>query len=224
MSQLRPLAIDLAYRPESYFWAYDNNIKLASDIKGAERKAMYERALRSGDIELANAIISEPELTHEQRKAQSGIHPAWMGGEYLPKREAQEVEIARITIASTTQDVTCVYAKRGKSRIHYRIVDEYEGMTLDNRRRTSLKPLSLIELFDFFIKGWDLFCCLDANFCEHGYVREEVQGFIVDASSSFYAEFGDLVTQRVDAWVDEKREAQGLDDTVDDEELGADDE
>lgn len=224
MSQLHPLAIDLAYRPESYFWAYDNNIKLASDIKGAERKAMYERALRSGDIELANAIISEPELTHEQRKAQSGIHPAWMGGEYLPKREAQEVEIARITIASTTQDVTCVYAKRCKSRIHYRIVDEYEGMTLDNRRRTSLKPLSLIELFDFFIKGWDLFCCLDANFCEHCYVREEVQGFIVDASSSFYAEFGDLVTQRVDAWVDEKREAQGLDDTVDDEELGADDE
>jgi hypothetical protein len=218
MSQLRPLAIDLAYRPESYFWAYDNNIKLASDIKGAERKAMYERALRSGDIELANAIISEPELTHEQRKAQSGIHPAWMGGEYLPKREAQEVEIARITIASTTQDVTCVYAKRGKSRIHYRIVDEYEGMTLDNRRRTSLKPLSLIELFDFFIKGWDLFCCLDANFCEHGYVREEVQGFIVDASSSFYAEFGDLVAQRVDAWVDQRREEQGLN------ELNSDDE
>jgi hypothetical protein len=218
MSQLRPLAIDLAYRPESYFWAYDNNIKLASDIKGAERKAMYERALRSGDIELANAIISEPELTHEQRKAQSGIHPAWMGGEYLPNREAQEVEIARITIASTTQDVTCVYAKRGKSRIHYRIVDEYEGMTLDNRRRTSLKPLSLIELFDFFIKGWDLFCCLDANFCEHGYVREEVQGFIVDASSSFYAEFGDLVALRVDTWVDQRREEQGLN------ELNSDDE
>ena len=132
MSQLRPLAIDLAYRPESYFWAYDNNIKLASDIKGAERKAMYERALRSGDIELANAIISEPELTHEQRKAQSGIHPAWMGGEYLPKRE--------------------------------------------------------------------------------------VQGFIVDASSSFYAEFGDLVAQRVDAWVDQRREEQGLN------ELNSDDE
>jgi len=218
MSQLHPLAIDLAYRPESYFWAYDNNIKLASDIKGAERKAMYERALRSGDIELANAIISEPELTHEQRKAQSGIHPAWMGGEYLPNREAQEVEIARIAIASTTQDVTCVYAKRGKSRIHYRIVDEYEGMTLDNRRRTSLKPLSLIELFDFFIKGWDLFCCLDANFCEHSYVREEVQGFIVDASSSFYAEFGDLVAQRVDTWVDQRREEQGLNEFNSDDE------
>ena len=224
MSQLRPLAIDLAYRPESYFGAYDNNIKLASDIKGAERKAMYERALKSGDIHLANAIISEPELTHEQRKAQSGIHPAWMGGEYLPNREAQEVEIARITIASTTQDVTCVYAKRGASRIHYRVVDEYEGMTLDESTRTSIRPLTLIELFDFFIKGWDLFCCLEANFGEHGYHREEVQGFIVDASSSFYAEFGDLVTQRVDTWVDQRREERGLNElqSDDDEQLGSD--
>ena len=225
MSQLRPLAIDLAYRPESYFWAYDNNIKLASDIKGAERKAMYERALKSGDIHLANAIISEPELTHEQRKAQSGIHPAWMGGEYLPNREAQEVEIARITIASTTQDVTCVYAKRGASRIHYRVVDEYEGMTLDESTRTSIRPLTLLELFDFFIKGWDLFCCLEANFGEHGYHREEVQGFIVDSSSSFYAEFGDLVTQRVDTWVDQRREERGLNELQsdeDDEQLGSD--
>ena len=218
MSQLRPLAIDLAYRPESYFWAYDNNIKLASDIKGAERKAMYERALKSGDIHLANAIISETELTHEQRKAQSSIHPAWMGGEYLPNREAQEVEIARITIASTTQDVTCVYAKRGASRIYYRVVDEYEGMTLDESTRTSIRPLTLIELFDFFIKGWDLFCCLEANFGEHGYHREEVQGFIVDASSSFYAEFGDLVTQRVDTWVDQRREEHGLNELQSDDE------
>ena len=226
MSQLRPLAIDLAFRPESYFWAYDNNIKLASDIKGAERKAMYERALRSGDIELANSIISAPELTNEERKAHSGIHPAWMGGEYLPNLEAQEVEIARITIASTTQDVTCVYAKRGSSRIHYRVVDEYENMTLDERTRTSLRPLTLIELFDFFIKGWDLFCCLEANFSDHGYHREEVQGFIVDASSSFYAEFGDLVTQRVDAWVKKRREERGLNklhsDDEDDEQLGSD--
>jgi hypothetical protein len=150
-----------------------------------------------------------------------------MGGEYLPNREAQEVEIARITIASTTQDVTCVYAKRGASRIHYRVVDEYEDMTLDERTRTSLRPLTLIELFDFFIKGWDLFCCLEANFGDHGYNREEVQGFIVDASSSFYAEFGDLVTQRVDTWVDQRREERGLnelnsDDEEDEDQLGSD--
>jgi hypothetical protein len=119
-----------------------------------------------------------------------------------------------------------VYAKRGASRIHYRVVDEYEGMTLDESTRTSIRPLTLIELFDFFIKGWDLFCCLEANFGDHGYHREEVQGFIVDASSSFYAEFGDLVTQRVDAWVDKRREERGLNelqsDDEDDEQLGSD--
>jgi hypothetical protein len=119
-----------------------------------------------------------------------------------------------------------VYAKRGSERIHYRVVDEYEGITLDERSRTSIRPLTLIELFDFFIKGWDLFCCLEANFGEHGYHREEVQGFIVDASSSFYAEFGDLVTQRVDAWVDQRREERGLNelqsDEDDDEQLGSD--
>ena len=218
MSKLHPLAIDLAFRPESYFWACDNNIKLASDIKGAERRAMYERALKSGDIHLANAIISEPELTPEQRKIQSGIHPAWMGGEYLPSRDHQEVEIARITIASTTQDVTCVYAKRGKSCIDYRVVDEYENMTLDERTRTSVEPLTLIELFEFFIKGWDLFCCLEANFGEHGYERDEVQGFIVDASSSFYAEFEDLLRQRVDQWVDQRREERGSNELESDDE------
>ena len=218
MSKLNPLAIDLAYRPESYFWAYDNQIKLASDIRGAERKAMYERAIEAGDTDLANAIIETPELTHEERRAQGGIHPAWMGGEYLPKRQAQEVEIARITIASTTQDVTCIYAKRGKSRIYYRVVDEYENMTLDERTRTSVKPLTLIELFDFFIKGWDLFCCLEANFGEHGYNRDEVQGFVVDASSSFYAEFEDLVRQRVDTWIDQRREESGCNELESDDE------
>jgi hypothetical protein len=35
-----------------------------------------------------------------------------MGGEYLPDLIPNEVEIARITIASTTQDVTCVYARQ----------------------------------------------------------------------------------------------------------------
>lgn len=211
MSKLNLLAIDLAYRPESYFWAYDNHIKLASDIRGAERKAMYERAIQAGDAELANAIISTPELSHDERRSLGGMGPGWMGGEYLPKRETQEVEIARITIASTTKDVTCIYAKRGKSRIFYRVVDEYEGMTLDECTRTSVKPLTLKELVDFFLKGWDLFCCLEANFDEHGYDRDEVQGFVLDASSSFYAEFSHLLRQKVNAWVDQRQDACGPD-------------
>jgi hypothetical protein len=45
-------------------------------------------------------------------------------------------------------------------------------------------------------------CCLDANFESYGYPRDEVHGFIVDASSSFYAEFGDLIHASIDEWLD----------------------
>jgi hypothetical protein len=82
-------------------------------------------------------------------------------------------------------------------------VDEYEGDTLDgNPTRTSVKPLSLNELVDFFLRTWNLIACLDVNFADYGHHREEVKGFITDASSSFYAEFGRLIYARVDEWLD----------------------
>jgi hypothetical protein len=37
---------------------------------------------------------------------------------------------------------------------------------------------------------------------DDGYPRDAVHGFIVDASSSFYAQFGELVHARVDEWLD----------------------
>ena len=196
--------IDLDYRPQTYFWALDAGIRLASDITGAHRRAMYEQAVQDGNDALATLLIEEPVLSGESRQTFGSFHPAFMGGEYLPRRKAQEVEIARITIASTTQDVTCVYARRTKSRIHYRVVDEYEGDTLSRPTRTSTRPLTLEQLVNFFLSSWDLLECLDANFAGHGYPRDEVHGFIVDADSSFYAQFEGLVRQRVDAWLDEK--------------------
>ena len=68
------------------------------------------------------------------------IHPAFMGGEYLPDLSQDEVKIARITIASTTQDVTSVYARRGKNRIHYRVVDEYGGRDAVGTEHAHLHP------------------------------------------------------------------------------------
>ena len=128
-----------------------------------------------------------------------------MGGEYLPDSDSNEVEIARITIASTTQDVTCVYAKRVAGGIDYRVVDEYEGMTLDDEtaRRTS-EPMALSELVQFFMTAWDLRMVLDANFVENCYPRSYARGFIVDASSSFYAQFGDAMDNFVEDWVRSK--------------------
>jgi hypothetical protein len=195
--------IDLRYRPSSYFWARERGIPLVSDIKGAERRKLYEMALEEGQTDFFEPALTQHALPQAERQAQGSIHPAFMGGEYLPDHGAGEVEIARITIASTTQDVTCVYARRVGQRIHYRVVDEYEGDTLGGRaHRTSSQPLSLQQLTAFFLGSWDLLAGLEVNFESDGYPRDAVHEFIVDASSSFYAQFGELVHARVDEWLD----------------------
>jgi hypothetical protein len=195
--------IDLAYRANSYFWARTHGIQLTSDIKGAERRKIYETALAKGQAARVDPELLQPVLTDAQRQALGRIHPSLMGGEYLPDQKSAEVEIARITIASTTQDVTSVYARLVGKRIHYRVVDEYGGDTLQApSTRTSVRPLTLGELTDFFLKSWDLIGCLGFNFEDDGYPREQVQAFIVSASSSFYAQFGQLVRARVDEWLD----------------------
>ena len=197
-------AIDLAYRPNTYFWAHDNKIRLASDIKGAERKALYEKLIDSDCPKLADTLIAEPVLSEQGRTDLGRIHPRFMGGEYLPDKTEREVEIARITIASTTYDTTSVYARRGKKRIYYKVVDEYGGETLQKSYRTSIRPLTLKQLTDFFIASCDLLGCLEFNFSGDDYPRDEVHGFITDASSSFYAEFEALVHQRISEWLNEK--------------------
>jgi hypothetical protein len=70
-----------------------------------------------------------------------------MGGNYLPDTDTGEVEIARISLGAVTCDVTCVYACMRKGMIHYRVVDEYEGETLNKptTRRTK-PPMTLVQL------------------------------------------------------------------------------
>jgi len=124
-----------------------------------------------------------------------------MGGEYLPDLKQEEVEIARITIASVTQDVTSVFACHGKRRIHYRVVDEYEGETLSGRStRTSTRPLTLGELEAFFNGAWSIFDVLDMNFGYGGYDLEKMLRFVIGIESQFYPEIGRLYAGRIQKW------------------------
>lgn len=203
MTSSRQSGIDTQYRPDTYFWAQQHKLKLISDIKGAERRKIYQHALQSGDLGTTELALFEPTLDAETRQQWGRIHPSCLGGEFLPRQKSEEVEIARIVIASTTQDVTCVYARQVGQRIHYRVVDEYSGSTLFGKGvRTSVKPLKLSQLVDFFLESWDLIACLDCNFEGDGYPPGAIHSFIVDASSSFYAEFGPAVHTRVNAWLD----------------------
>jgi hypothetical protein len=210
--QTKPGEIDLDFRPKSYFWPTSLETHLLSTIKGAERKAALKRLLDSGRSDEIPDFLACSRLTDVERQMLGGIHPCFMGGEYLPDLAPGETTIARITIASTTQDVTCVYARRGKGRIRYRVVDEYGGDTLSGRStRTSLKPLTLGELETFFTGAWSIFDVLEANFGESGYDEDDMQAFVVEVGSSFYPELDRLVRERISVWGAGRRKAGGDD-------------
>ena len=193
--------INLDFRPPSYFWPLGLETHLLSRIKGAERKAALKQLIDARRLDQIPNFLVQSALSDEERQALGRIHPVFMGGEYLPDLLQNEVAIARITIASTTQDVTSVYARRGKNRIRYRVVDEYEGGTLSGRNtRSSARPLSLGKLESFFNGAWSIFEVLAMNFRDREYDRDQLLGFVVGVESQFYPQIGELYERRIEAW------------------------
>jgi hypothetical protein len=184
----------LAYRPRDYFGRYDLQAELLSTVKGRARRALIKEALETGEADTLPDFVTTSELDTLDRQMLGRIHPMFMGGEYLPKRKPKEVEIARISIQSTTYDVTVLYARRVGQRIHYRVVDEYDGDTLEEpSTRTSTKPLTMGKMIDFFVTAWNLMDCLEGNF-DQGV--EEMLGFFT-AESEFYPCFDQILRERV---------------------------
>jgi hypothetical protein len=193
--------IDLQFRPASYFWPLNLETHLLSRIKGAERKAALQLLIDTQLLDAIPDLLAHSALNDAERQALGRIHPDFMGGEYLPDLLQTEVQIARITIASVTQDVTCVYARRGKNRIRYRVVDEYDGNTPCGRHtRTSARPLTLSELEAFFNGAWSIFDVLAMNFGGSGYDPDELLGFVVAVESEFYPQIGELYARRTATW------------------------
>jgi hypothetical protein len=165
-----------------------------STVKGRARRALIKEALETGEADTLPDFVTTSELDTFDRQMLGRIHPMFMGGEYLPKRKSKEIEIARISIQSTTYDVTVLYARRVGQRIHYRVVDEYEGDTLEEpSTRTSTKPLTMGKMIDFFITAWNLMDCLESNFDQD---LEEMLGFFT-AESEFYPCFDQILRERV---------------------------
>jgi hypothetical protein len=203
--------IALAFRPKSYFWPLGLETHLLARIKGAERKEIVRRLIDAGDLNSVPELILQSALSDDVRQVLGRIHPAMMGGEYLPNLTSNEVEIARIRIASTTQDVTSVYARRGKNRIYYRMVDEYEGGSLSKRRtRTSTRPLTLRALETFFNGAWSIFDVLEGNFGDDDYVIEDMLAF-TRVESQFYPQIAVLYRRRIEAWAAARRAEQVID-------------
>ena len=187
-------ATSTRYRPRDYFGRYDLQTELLTQVKGTVRRKALREALEEGQIMQVPDAIKSAALSEVARQYVGSLHPSFMGGEYLPSVNKEEIEIARIRINSTTGDVTSVYARLVGKRIAYRVVDEYQGDTLSgNPRRTSIRPLTMGQLIDFFLGAWDLYVCLDCNF--EGDL-EEILGFF-EGESEFYPNFDSELRRRV---------------------------
>lgn len=146
--------IDLQFRPESYWDHADPLSAILSGIKGQNRRQMV-RDFVTGETpawlgEIDSALVAQS-LDQPTRTRLGASHPSWMGGEYLPDYLTGEVEIARIVLASVTQDVISIRARRrrGGRRILYRITDEYQepgGEAWICRPASSVRPLTLGQL------------------------------------------------------------------------------
>jgi hypothetical protein len=87
----------------------------------------------------------------------------------------------------------------GKDRIRCRVVDEYNGDTLSEKRtRSSKRPLSLGDLIELFLAAWPLKEVLEMNELD----RDGAQDF-TRPSSAFYPQFEAAIRVRIDEWYGE---------------------
>jgi len=101
-------SIDPDFRPASYFWPLGLETHLLSRIKGAERKKALQALIDDGRIDETPDFLAKSALPERERNLIGRLHRRFMGGEYLPDMGEREIEIARISINSTTSDVTGV--------------------------------------------------------------------------------------------------------------------
>jgi hypothetical protein len=207
-------ASSLQYRPRDYFARYDLQADLLTKVKGRARRELIKQSLENGDLEDLPDFVTDVALGKIDRQMIGLIHPMFLGGEYLPKTKPGEVEIARINLNSTTYDVAVIYARRVGQRIHYRMVDEYDGEWLKTKNtRTSTKPLTMGEMVSFFIYAWDLFNCLESNY------QNDVKSMLsfFNGESEFYPYFDSVLrAQVIDRFYEEDEDDEDEDESTDD--------
>lgn len=194
MAAFKTTNIDLNFRPGSYFKPQRLEQFLLSKVKGAVIKKQLQSLFNEGRHSELKDLLGADGISANDQKALEAFHPMFMGGNYLADTEDGEVELARIRIASTTYDVTSVYAKADDGVIRYRVVDEYDGDTLTGTTEMASKePLTLGEFADFFLNTWSLINVLQANF------EDDLDGSLefFSAESDFYPDFDRLCRQRV---------------------------
>ena len=200
---------DYAYRPATY-WPESQTIdQLLTQISGQARRELARFYYDQGGFAALDAFLVRSQLPEPERSSWGRVHPAMMGGEYLPPLRISEVEIARISLESTTYDQISIRARQEADHIRYTVVDEYEDSTFELSWETSPVPSSLGEMIEFIDKsayagdyytGGLAISHLNANF-ENGACAEELSQF-VSVESAFYHELGAYYALVLADWVE----------------------
>lgn len=205
--------IDLSFRPRTYFGPLPLETHLLAHVTGHERRELLRLLLAAGGAEQAPPALVVSTLREDDRRDLGRIHPAMMGGEYLPPLDPGETEIARISLASVTADQISVRAKPVPDGIAYRIIDEYDNDCMGYQCRPSITalPLTLRELVEMLEGacegGGAVLSHIIGNIeCGGAYV-DELRNF-VRVSSEFYPELAGYYEWRIEAWFDEHYPAE----------------
>ena len=201
-----PKNFALHYRPSSYWGPETLEQHFGSRISGEVRRRAVLDDLAAGNEPPAEVLASK--LDESNRQALGAVHPRMMGGEYLPDFSEGEVEIARAVLDSTTMDVISLRARRTRTRILYRIADEYEGASAyPAHPRTSRNPLTLkqlIHMIDSAYEGGLDGCFRESNYEEGDSDPADLAHFC-KISSTFYRGLSTWYDTKNDEWLAEEQ-------------------
>jgi hypothetical protein len=213
------------YSPESY-----RNLPLIEEfiinnVKGEARRQEIRRVIMEEGIDGIDFNQAKFKLTDDELTTWGKLHPANMGGEYLPDLERHEYEIARIVQDTTTQDVISIRAKYSingtAEQIIYRICDEYESefKWSDKVPRVTKKPMAMKDLILMINSAYRVSdeCCdirtgglvfADREYhCEKGIsIKECAQHSQV--TSQYYPDLSMWYKSEASEWMQSKKDKQ----------------
>ena len=206
----------MSFRPDTYWPNALTPEQLLAGIRGKKRQDIARRLYAEQGFSALTGFLVKPGLDEHERDDWILLGPSCMGGEFLPALTAGHVEIASVSMASTTSDQVSIRALREVDHIRYSIVGEYEdeeGMSYDLPFETSKSPLSMQELLAFMDGATyqnDLYpggILSSSWFMMHEFGHDDVAGIseFLSLSSPFYPDIDACYLQAAADWLADKQ-------------------
>jgi hypothetical protein len=202
----------MAFRPDTYWPNALTLEQLLAGIRWKTRQDIARRLYAEKGFPALSEFLVKPGLDEHERDDWILRGPSCMGGEFLPALAPEHIEIARVSMASTTSDQFSIRRLREVDHIPYSIVGEYEdeeGMSYDLPFETSNAPLSMQELLAFMDGATyqnDLYpsgTLSSSWFMMHEFGHDDVAGVneFLSLSSPFYPSINACYLQLAADWL-----------------------